>query len=144
MKTLTFLITLFLFAGPQAFSSSLLQCTNNQNIQYLKKNNAGGMRPPGGNIRQVEEVSINSEVLYRTVLRTLCEDSEECTAQDPDLVDIHPDDFSFSFYPETKVTLSTSGSTHGPVFKETYAIQFRINRRVNVWMLCDDARMMKP
>ncbi len=133
-----------LLVGANSFSRSLLQCTGNQNIRYQKKNNTGGMRPPAGSIRQIEEITSDSEVLYRLVSRIDCNEDPDCVLQDPELVDVVPDDFSFSFYPETKVFLTVSGTPMDPVFKETYAVQFRINRRPNVWMICDLTQMLNP
>ena len=102
------------------------------------------MRPPAGSIRQIEEITNDSEVLYRLVSRIACNEDPDCVLQDPELVDVVADDFSFSFYPETKVSLAVSGTPMDPIFKETYAVQFRVNRRPNMWMICDFKQMLNP
>lgn len=101
-------------------------------------------------ITNIEEIRKNNEPIYRIVIRQACDDHHVCTEQNPELKNIEPANFSFSFDQATKRLIATEGTMNSPVYKETYVIRFhsgfdsRIDRPEAVWMLCDYVRMLVP
>lgn len=134
-------LILFLISTP-AWAFSTLDCVSNQGFSYSNHNRVGGVRPYPGMITHIEEVKNQGEVIYRLVMRQPC--TGPCEMQQPELVDILPAGFSFDFYPGTKIVLAVEGSENEPVFREIYAVQFRINRMPNIWMLCHYERILAP
>jgi hypothetical protein len=144
MNKKALIISFSILFTTQAMAYSSLQCTSNHGITYSNNNLVGGVRPFPGMVTNVEEIKTGGIVAYRKVARESCDGRPECVLQQPELTDILPPNFTFSFYPETKSVLSTSGTMNGPIFSETYAEQFRINKMMNVWMLCDYTQELVP
>ena len=136
------LVLLFLVSS-NAWALSSLKCSSNQAIGYSNENHVGGAHPFPGMVTNVEEITQGGVVAYRLVTRESCDGRPDCMIQNPELEDILPSGYSFAFYPETKVVLS-SGGEPGIKIDETYAIQFRVGRMHNIWMLCEFWQIFAP
>jgi hypothetical protein len=123
-----------------AMAFSTLNCTSNDGVSYSYNNRAGGARPYPGMITSVEEVKIKGELVFRKVGREECT-MERCENQPNELPDIGTD-LIFSFLNYTKSILESEGDEMGPFLRETYAIQFQMEK--TIWMICDSSKINAP
>ena len=141
MKTTMLLLGLFIIYGGPTWALSSLECVSNQDTTYSNNNRIGGVQPRPGMITNLEEIKIKGAAVYRVVEREPC-GAEACIKEQPDLIDIKPDHFSFKFDQSTKHSLESEGNSNGPIYKEKYAIKFQIQD--SFWMLCDYSMALVP
>lgn len=138
MKTLLF----FSFFCTSVFAYSTLDCSNNKQLVYSSHNLVGGAHPFPGMITHIEEIKKAEVVQYRQVMRYDCH-GRPCEPQRPELDDIIPENFNFSFNQDSKKVLASEGDESSPVFKETFVILFNL-QETSEWMLCDYERLLLP
>ena len=126
----------------QSFAFSSRQCTGNQGITYSNNNRVGGVAPRPGMITNLEQIIVKGVVVYQIVMRQNC-GIRACDLQQPELVNVVPENFTFSFDQTTKNLLVSQRNPNGPQYNETYAIQFHMNETAT-WMLCDYSNVLAP
>lgn len=141
MKIAIFKTIILLSLSNLSFGSSSLDCTSNQNVEYFSHNTVGGVHPFPGMITNIEEIKKNGEVIYRQIRREPCYHGF-CNPQQPELTDIIPENFQFNFDEESKKILNMEGTHNSPIYKETFAIKFQLEK--SFWMLCDYERALLP
>lgn len=141
MKTTIFFTFFSVLLSSPSFAYLQKECLSLNQLKYTFNNRVGGVHPFPGMITNVEEIKIKDEVVYRRVSRESCF-NEFCSPQQPELIDIIPDNFKFNFDEESKQILSKEGNMGSPIYKETFAIKFNLDQPV--WMLCNYERLLLP
>ncbi|MBA2405937.1 MAG: hypothetical protein H0V66_14265 [Bdellovibrionales bacterium] len=139
---LKFLVLTALTFSSLTHAYSTLDCNSNQGVSYLSHSKVGGARPFPGMIVHIEEIKKENEVIYRRVHREGCYQDDFCDVQQPELEDITPENFSFTFLQDSKLVLASEGQDMGPIKKETYAIKFVTDKEM--WMVCDSFLALYP